>query len=173
MKFIYLLMLISANVFAEQVNLSSLTNNKPLIVIDKKHAQLFYIDSNNENVVASPVLLGQQVADTLSSSTKITPSGEFELQKVYSSRMKSTILTFYRTTNFVIAIHPIPSSNKQHRFERLNSLNIDDRRITNGCVNVSYEIFDSIFTMIPDHTRLVILKEAQELNDDLSNKKLL
>jgi len=59
------------------------------------------------------------------------------------------------------AIHRVYLGNAaEHRKERLMSSKRADRRITNGCVNVSEAFFDEHLKTITDGTKLFILPET-------------
>ena len=77
-----------------------------------------------------------------------TPIGVYEVRhmKTPYHGYGGDVLVFKETENYALAIHRVWLGNpNQHRQERLNSNNPDQRKnITNGCINVSPEIFDEL-----------------------------
>lgn len=75
-----------------------------------------------------------------------TPSGEFTLQPYTtdSQGYGGTILVFKETEHSVFAIHRLIDVLGQNRNQRIKSEQPLDRVITNGCVNVSPEVFDAL-----------------------------
>ena len=78
-----------------------------------------------------PVLIG-----------KDTPKGVFNLN-IYKTNKKgygSEILVFHKQGNNIYAIHEVWLGNpKEQRDKRINSDNVSDRLITNGCINIGEE----------------------------------
>ena len=78
-----------------------------------------------------PVLIG-----------KDTPKGVFNLN-IYKTNKKGyggEILGFHKEGNSIYAIHKVWLGNpKEQRDKRINSDNVSDRLITNGCINIGEE----------------------------------
>jgi signal peptidase I len=84
-----------------------------------------------------PVLVGRD-----------TPTGVYNITKrlVLSPGYGGDVLQFKETDKYVYAIHRVWLLNpSQHREERLQSHNVEDRRnITGGCINVSPDVYDKL-----------------------------
>lgn len=86
-----------------------------------------------------PVLLGK---------SNPTPVGEFVIRKRITNDKGygGDVLQFHEDEKGVYAIHRVwllkPS---EKRRERLNSSNVQDRFITNGCINIDEEAYKRLF----------------------------
>lgn len=85
-----------------------------------------------------PVLIG-----------KNTPIGQFEIHERITSQpgYGGDVMQFYENDTEWYAIHRLYLLNKsQHRDKRIQSTNVNDRIITNGCINVQPEIYEKLKT---------------------------
>lgn len=77
-----------------------------------------------------------------------TPVGEYQIipRRVSSEGYGGDVLQFHEDDRFVYAIHRVWVLNpRERRQERLQSPKVEDRRsITNGCVNVSPEVYRTL-----------------------------
>lgn len=76
-----------------------------------------------------------------------TPVGEFpvHLMEWKSPGYGGDVLAFARDDKGYFAIHRLWLLNpKQHRLQRLESRNAKDHIITNGCINVSPEVYERL-----------------------------
>lgn len=77
-----------------------------------------------------------------------TPIGEFELSQrmVLTSGYGGDILQFKEDDKGIFAVHRVWVGNpKEQRLKRLNSPYPEDRKmITNGCINVSNEVYEKL-----------------------------
>jgi len=127
----------------------------PFIIIDKVAAEVFVYDAEGRLQGAAPALIGLARGDlsapgigdrplsAIRPNERTTPAGRFV------SRIGPAKGAYYRVpwVDFATAIsmHPVVTSNpKEHRLERLRSLFPDDRRITYGCINVSFAFYDRV-----------------------------
>jgi hypothetical protein len=141
-KLIIVLFSIINNTIAEEVSLT----------VDKKLATITVHYADNKTIT-KPVLLGD--------NNSITPSGEFKIKKMYSSRLNEPMLVFVDGPKYVISIHPLWLGNpRQFRVERLNSTTPDDNYVTNGCINVDPNFFYNVLNEIPEGSLLKILSES-------------
>jgi len=77
---------------------------------------------------------------------KDTPKGEFTLQP-FSTEQRGyggDLLVFKETEHAVFAIHRLIEVQGQDRVSRINSDIPEMRIITNGCVNVTPQVYDSL-----------------------------
>ena len=174
MKRFLVLFLFSFNAFAiDLVTTAMVEQTTPIIVVqssepvteviaDKKNGAI-YIKQPGQETISSPALFGKTFSDDVTKweTEYVTPAGTYELQKAFSPRMNSYILTFLRGKKTVNAIHPVYLGNKtQQRWERLNNGTAEDNRITNGCINVLPDFFQLLYTL-PTGTKLIVLREEE------------
>ena len=118
----------------------------PYVVVDKLGAHAFLFDGKGKYVADTPVLIGIAPGDDaspgvgskklaeLGPAEKSTPAGRF-LAKFGRAAGNERVLWVDYTTS--VAMHTIPAdTKKEHRVERMLSPEIDDNRITFGCINV-------------------------------------
>jgi L,D-transpeptidase catalytic domain len=74
-----------------------------------------------------------------------TPVGVYVLEKAFSTRLNKNILIFRKDEDGVFAIHPVVDVKGQNRQARLQSVSVDDNRISNGCINISQEAFEKLW----------------------------
>lgn len=83
-----------------------------------------------------PILLG-----------KNTPIGKFQIIRRYTDDpgYGGDVLQFYEDNHQVYAIHRVwLLKPQQRRLERLDSNNIEDHLITNGCINIKPEVYEEL-----------------------------
>jgi hypothetical protein len=118
----------------------------PYIVIDKTAARLFLFDPQGKRLGEAPVLVGIAEGDEsspgvgtkplseLGPAEKTTPAGRYLAKFGYAAGGKKVLWIDYADS---VALHAVVTGNKkEHRLARLNSPQVDDNRITFGCVNV-------------------------------------
>jgi len=116
------------------------------LMVDKKLATITVNYSDSETIT-KPILLGNN-----------TPSGDFKIKKMYSTRLNEPMLVFIDGDEFVTAIHPLWLGNpRQFRVTRLNSPTPADNYVTNGCINVDPNFFYTVLNELPDGIVLKIL----------------
>jgi hypothetical protein len=119
----------------------------PWVVVDKVNAALFLYNAAGERVAAEPVLVGiafgddaspgvgsKKLAD-LGPAEKTTPAGRYLAKFGLPVAGERVLWVDYATS---VAMHPIPAdaASKEQRRERMLSPQVDDNRITFGCINV-------------------------------------
>ncbi len=118
----------------------------PYIIIDKQGAAAFLFDAEGNRVADAPVLIGVATGDDatpgigtkslaeIGPAEKTTPAGRFLARFGRAAGNKKVLWVDYGTS---VALHPIPpGTKKEKRRERMLSPEIDDNRITFGCINV-------------------------------------
>ena len=98
-----------------------------------------------------PILIGEKIP---------TPVGEFTLHKRVTADIGygGNVIQFYETNITVYAIHRVWLLNpKQNRAARLKSANVQDRLITNGCINVDPIVYEKLIDCCIDQ-KLIIQK---------------
>ena len=180
-KIIYIILLffISQNIMAQIPTTASYVvqnvsfNNYDNTIIADKTNGLLYLKRAEQEAIIIPALFGLEKSDDFSKweTSKITPAGEYVLEKAYSVKMKSNILIFKKSNKNILAIHPVfVGKPEQKRIERLTNGYGGDNRITSGCINVMPEFFELLFAL-PNKSKLIILPEKQTIGDntDLQN----
>ena len=137
---------------ANWVSYTRNNQKKAFVVIDKKNAQMYVFESDGKLKDNASVLLGQAVADVLPPGTaskpvsqlklheKATPAGRFLAKPGKNHKGEDVIWIDY---NAAISLHRLRKVGKENRAERLASAEIDDNRISNGCVNVPPAFYNS------------------------------
>jgi L,D-transpeptidase catalytic domain len=90
---------------------------------------------------------------------KDTPRGEFVINKriTNSSGYGGDVLQFKEDSTGVFAIHRLYTKNKNEKREhRLKSINVNDRKITKGCVNVDEAVYNELVNCCSRNERLII-----------------
>jgi|LakMenE18May11ns_1017448.scaffolds.fasta_scaffold9938680_3 hypothetical protein len=144
------------------------TDKDPVIIADKKQATISVFYPETGQKITQPALFGKVKSDKLdmnvydypSKTNYVTPSGSFKTSKTFSWRLGEDMLVFIKGQNAVAAIHPLWKGNPdQKRIERLKSPQIDDNRITGGCINVDSDFFYQKLNTLPEGTLLIVLPE--------------
>ena len=131
---------------AEWIAASRDNGSAPYIIIDKAAAALFLFDRTGKPIGAVPVLIGVAPGDEatpgvgtkrlaeIGPAERTTPAGRYLARFGVAAGRQRVLWVDYATS---VAIHPIPPGNAaERRRERLLSPEIEDNRITFGCINV-------------------------------------
>ncbi|MFZ2996056.1 hypothetical protein [Sphingobium sp.] len=118
----------------------------PYVVIDKKAARAFLFDRKGKYLSDAPVLIGIATGDDatpgvgkkslaeIGPAEKTTPAGRFLAKFGVAAGKQKVLWVDYATS---VALHTIPTGNpKEQRRARMLSPQIDDNRVTFGCINV-------------------------------------
>jgi hypothetical protein len=129
-------------------------NGRPYMVIDKRAAQLFVFDSQNQLIGTTAVLIGSAKGDTsapgigerelrhIPRDQRTTPAGRFVASYGRAAGRKQVLWVDWATA---VSLHPVVTSNKrERRLQRLASPTPDDNRITFGCINVEPAFYRNI-----------------------------
>lgn len=124
----------------------------PYVVIDKNAARAFLFNSKGKYLANAPVLIGIAMGDEatpgvgqkslaeLGPAEKTTPAGRFLAKMGLAAGRKSVLWVDYAAS---VALHEIPTGNlKERRRERMLSPNVDDNRVTFGCINVPLRFYN-------------------------------
>ena len=123
---------------------SDAADGRPFAIVDKRQATLSVYAANGSLVGRAPVLLGLapgdvepsssrgKAPDTLKAHERVTPAGRFEAQPGRNLSGERIVWFDYEANLAIHRLRPAPAS--QRRSERLASDNLQDRRITLGCV---------------------------------------
>lgn len=87
-----------------------------------------------------------------------TPRGEYHLnlRLTLSNGYGGDVLQFTESDKVVLAIHRLWMLNpSQHREERIKSNNLQERKITNGCINVLPEVYEKLKDCCSNQTVII------------------
>jgi hypothetical protein len=138
----------------------------PFVIVDKIGAQVFVYAPDGALRGASPVLIGsaegddsapgvgdKELSDILPEE-RTTPAGRFVAAYGFARGDRSVLWVDFDTA---ISLHPVVTSNpREHRLERLASPEVDDNRITYGCINVPAAFYEDVVRPTFTGTRGVV-----------------
>jgi hypothetical protein len=126
----------------------------PFIVIDKKEAKVFVFQPDGKPEGATEALLGTTVGDEtipgvgkkkiseISLEERTTPAGRFEADLGFDLRRSELLWIDYESG---FSMHVVVTTNaSERRLQRLSSENVEDHRITYGCINVSSRFYKEV-----------------------------
>jgi hypothetical protein len=127
-------------------------NGLPYVVIDKPTATIFVYDGTGKPVGVGPVLIGRALGDDatpgvgnkslaeIGPAEKTTPAGRYLARFGRAAGNARVLWVDYATS---VAMHTIPPGNaKEARAKRMLSPDIEDNRITFGCINVPKALYN-------------------------------
>jgi hypothetical protein len=138
---------------ANWVSYSRNHGKRAFVIIDKKQAQLYVFDPKGKFKSRTPVLLGKAVGDRsapgvgnkplaqLKEEEKTTPAGRFLAARGKNLRGEDILWIDYASA---VSMHRLRSVPDERRGERMASAEVDDNRISNGCVNVPPRFYNSV-----------------------------
>lgn len=149
----------------------------PYIVIDKTAARLFLFDPEGKRLGEAPVLIGIAKGDDsspgvgtkalseLGPAEKTTPAGRYLAKLGYAAGGKRVLWVDYADS---VALHAVVTGNKkEHRVARLDSPQVDDNRITFGCINVPTTFYSKTVSPLfkADGGIVYVLPDTKALED--------
>jgi hypothetical protein len=139
---------------ANWVSYTRNNKKKAFVLIDKKQARMYVFDPRGKLKSDSPILLGKAVGDDavpgigskpmsqMKEEEKTTPAGKFLAAPGRNTYGEDIIWIDY---NNAISMHRLRKvSAEQRRAERMNTPQVDDNRISYGCVNVPHKFYNSV-----------------------------
>jgi hypothetical protein len=161
---------------AQWVRITSDHQGQPFAIIDKRLARLYVFDGRGSLKGDAPILLGlAQGDDTVPGigdrplsevmpSERTTPAGRFVSEHGSNARGEHVIWVDY---DAAVSMHPVLTTNPaEHRLERLATPQVDDNRISYGCVNVPKAFFQNVVlkTLSTEHPVVYVLPETHEMS---------
>lgn len=153
--------------------------NKDFLLVDKVEGRIYRISPVGEVIAEDTALVGQhrkdiavkaQYFENPDTGDKITPAGTFRIKKYLAERYGGIVLVFLEGPKYAAAVHRVFLGNPhERRAERLRSSRREDRRITNGCINVPVDFFNKWLEPLPDGTLMFILPETVRDTDRFLN----
>lgn len=101
-----------------------------MIVINLTMATICFLGS------CHPILYGED-----------TPTGTFTIieRRTQDPGYSGAVIQFHETKHTIYAIHTVWTLRPEEgRMERIRNSNVEVRKITNGCINVEPEVFQSL-----------------------------
>jgi len=127
---------------------------RAFVILDKKQAQLYVFDPRGKLRSRTPVLLGKAVGDhtvpgignkplsQIKDEEKTTPAGRFLAEVGKNNHGEDVIWIDYESAVSMHRLRKVKA--EERRFERMASKEIDDNRISNGCVNVPHNFYNKV-----------------------------
>ena len=126
----------------------------PYVILDKRDARVYVFKADGTLIDSSPVLLGATPGDDsvpdigtrpmslVKQEEKTTPAGRFVAEAGKNTHGEDVVWVDY---DAAVSMHRVRMVDpKERRFERLQSPNPADRRISYGCINVPVAFFESV-----------------------------
>lgn len=139
---------------ANWVSVTHDSGKRGFVIIDKKQAQLYVFEPQGKLKSRTPVLVGKAIGDRampgsgdkplsqLKDEEKTTPAGRFLAMRGKNTHGEDVLWIDYKQA---LAMHRLASvSAAERRAERLASPDPSDNRISNGCVNVPPQFYDTV-----------------------------
>jgi hypothetical protein len=144
------------------------------ILVDKRGAQMLVFDRAARLRGATPVLLGSAPGDDTAPGVgdrplaavrpeeRTTPAGRFVAQAGRNLRGEDVLWVSYADG---VSIHPVlldkPAERRQ---QRLDSPQVDDNRVSYGCINVPTEFFErTVRPLLSSRVVVYVLPETRRL----------
>ena len=126
----------------------------PFVVLDKRGARVYVFDAGARLLGSSMVLLGSAIGDDtpegvgnkslaeIRPEERTTPAGRFVSEPGRDDTGDDVVWVDY---DAAVAMHRVKVIDpKERRFERIATPTAEDKRISNGCINVPIAFFDQI-----------------------------
>ena len=138
-------------------------HHRHFLIANKRLGEMILVDESGVIVARSPALYGINFGDSL--TTKQTPAGVFHLQRVSAKHpgYGGDVLTFVNDDirKVSVSIHRVWMENpSERRIQRLSSPNPNQRRISDGCINLPDSFYESIVNLV-DGSKIYILPETR------------
>ena len=153
----------------------------PFVIVDKAAAMVFVYDAHGEMLGATPALVGTTPGDDavpgigdrelsdIPVEDRTTPAGRFLGGYGPAVGGREVLWVDFATA---ISLHPVVTSHpEEKRVERLKSPEVDDNRITYGCINVSRKFYNKVVRPTLKDTKGVfyVLPDSKDLADVFPN----
>ena len=143
------------------------------VIVDKKSARVHVFDANAHLRVSSAALMGSAVGDDTAPGVgllaiadvkpeqRTTPAGRFVAERGRNAHGDDVVWVDY--DNGVSMHRVVTQVASERRLERLASSNVDDKRISYGCINLPVAFYENhIRPMFADQSALVyVLPEVK------------
>ncbi|KQW46612.1 MULTISPECIES: hypothetical protein [unclassified Roseateles] len=154
---------------------SDVRDGRPFAIVDKRQATLSVYAADGRLIGRTAALLGLTPGDiepasargkdpaALARHERVTPAGRFEAQPGRNLKGERIVWFDYDANLAIHRLRPTPVN--QRRPERLASANLEERRVTLGCVVVDPAFFDEVVlpTLGSGKSLVYILPERQPI----------
>ncbi len=168
----------------EWVKFSSKEN---YLIINKKDCSATVYDKDGNELASFEVGIGKERGDDFNDTSGLagkakntTPAGEFTLIKNLYNKSAYGDWTLslggkaskIKNTKKVVAIHKVPKFREKDRLKKFYDGNIDNNRMSHGCINLLEDDFKELIKHIHGGLKVYILPEEPDngliltLNDD-------
>jgi hypothetical protein len=130
--------------------------NNSIVIVDKKGAGVYVFDPAGRLQGHAPVLLGAAIGDhtvpgigdkpigQVLPEERTTPAGRFVAEVGMNLRGEDVVWVDYDSA---VSMHRVITSNPaERRLERLATPEVDDNRISYGCINLPREFFENVLS---------------------------
>jgi hypothetical protein len=155
-----------AHWIADWVATSGDNHRLPFAILDKRGARAYVFDASARLVGSSLVLFGSAAGDDsvagigdrrladLRPEERTTAAGRFVSEPGHDDTGDSVIWVDY---DAALAMHRVKVIDpKEHRLQRIATPSIEDKHITNGCINVPVDFFDSVVQPWLGHSPAIV-----------------
>lgn len=158
-----------ANVVGKFVMDSGDNNGGAYVIADKATGEVHIMDANHQLVHTSSALFGKNVGDGKGWGN--TPAGAFTLKTVNTGGQYGGDIAQFSTNaqGDIFAIHRVANVKGQDRGGRLQSSLAEDKRISNGCINLPEETYNKYFGK-GGAQRVYIVPETQSVESVFFNE---
>lgn len=138
----------------------------PFMIVDKRKAIVFMFDAHGQLHGEASALLGLAVGDdsapgigelalaNIPPGDRTTPAGRFVASLGQNLKGGEILWVDYETA---ISLHPVVAGTpRERRQERLESLQVDEKRITYGCINVPKTFYETVISPAFRHSSGVV-----------------
>lgn len=138
----------------------------PFMIIDKREAKVFMFDAESQLRGESSALLGMAVGDdsvpgigeralaSILPEERTTPAGRFVASLGRNLKGGEILWIDYETA---ISLHPVVAGTpRERREERLASPDVDDKRISYGCINVPNTFYTTLVSTAFKHSSGIV-----------------
>ena len=147
------------------------------VIVDKKYAKAYAFDGQARLLAFAPVLLGSAHGDDSVSGVgakplaevlpeeRTTPAGRFVGERGHDTRGDDVVWVDY---DAAVSIHRVLTNNPgERRLERLATPEIEDNRISNGCINVPAAFYETFIGPLFANRRAIVyvLPESKSVDE--------
>lgn len=132
------------------------TQNKAFVIVDKKAAKVFVFSPDGTLKAATPALMGSahgdhtvpgigdKPIDQVLPEERTTPAGRFLAEPGFNAKGEDIVWVDYNAAVSMHRVRPLVAS--ERRLERLASPQIDDNRISYGCINLPVAFYEGVLS---------------------------
>lgn len=170
-----------ASRMAQWVRITGDHGDQPFAIIDKRQARLFVFDAQGHLRGDAPILLGLARGDDtvpgigdrplkdVQPWERTTPAGRFVAEHGQNARGEHVIWIDY---DAAVSMHPVLTTNvKEKRLKRLATADVQDNRISYGCVNVPKQFHEKVLlkTLSTPNPIVYVLPETRGLSQTFAS----